>query len=100
LNFDLPPTDPPSESDSNRDDSDASSTDSSETAVVEEAVYITVGQTLGSQTVVFTVVRVVAGGSHVICKVRESLDDNYMEGSEKVLAMAIAIELYQQYHNS
>jgi hypothetical protein len=92
LNFDIP-LDPSSEPDD--DASDASSTDDSATAVEQQdAIFITAGQTLGSRTVVFTVIRVVAGGSHVICKVRESLDINYMEGSEKVLMMVVAKELY------
>jgi hypothetical protein len=103
LNFDLPPI-PASEPDDDASDaSDGTSTDDSSTSVEEqddEDIFITAGQTLGSRTVVFTVIRVVAGGSHVICKVRESLDDDYMEGSEKVLTMAVAQELYAQYHNN
>jgi hypothetical protein len=97
LNFDLPPV-PPSEPDD--DVSDASSSiDNSATAVEQEDVFITAGQTPGSRTKVFTVIRVVTGGTHVICKVRESLDDDYMEGSEKVLTMVVAQELYAQYYN-
>jgi hypothetical protein len=45
------------------------------------------------------VIRIVSGGSHVICKVRESFDADHMEGSEKVLTMAVAHQLYTQYHN-
>jgi hypothetical protein len=100
LNFDIPPPDPPSDPDDDASDA-SSSTDDSATAVEEEEeeIFITAGQTLGSRTVVFSVIRVVAGGSHVICKVRESLDDDYMEGSEKVLTMVAAKKLYAQYHN-
>jgi hypothetical protein len=98
LNFDLPPV-PPSKPDN--DASDGTSTDDSSTSVEEqddEDIFITAGQTLGHRTIVFTVIRVVPGGSHVIRKVRESLDANYMEGSKKVLTMAVAQELYAQYH--
>jgi hypothetical protein len=101
LNFDLPPQDPPSEMDEDdrSDASNASETVATDTAVVPDDVFISAGQTLGNRTVVFTVIRVVAGGSHVICRVRESVDDDFMEGSEKVLTMVIAQRLYAQYHN-
>jgi hypothetical protein len=99
LNFDLQTPDPLSDNDG----SDASSTFGSETAylvAVEEEVEIAAGQTLRSNTVVvLMVIRIVSGGSHVICKVRESFDADYMDGSKKVLTMAVARQLYTQYHN-
>jgi hypothetical protein len=96
LNFDLPPPDPPSDEE---EDGDGDVSDSTDNSADVEQVIIAAGQTLGSSTVVLQVIRVVAGGSHVICKVRESLDTDYLEGSEKVLTMAVATRLYLEYHN-
>ena len=57
------------------------------------------GQTIGSRTVVLEVRRVTAGATHVICFVVESLDNDYIAGTERVLTMAAAQLLYIEYHN-
>jgi hypothetical protein len=48
---------------------------------------------------VLTVVRVTSGGSHVVCRVVESASHDYVHGSEKVLTMEVAKQLYHEYHN-
>jgi hypothetical protein len=92
LDFELPPQDKPEESSSS--DSESNS-DSSANDVVE----ILEGQTIGSRTVVLEVRRITAGATHAICNVVESLDNDYVEGTERVLTMAEARRLYAEYHN-
>jgi hypothetical protein len=87
LHFELPPR-----ADS-ADDSDSSDSDSSSTIDIEE------GQTIGSSTVVLEVRRITAGATHAVCFVVESLDRDYIEGTERVLTMAAARRLYTEYHN-
>lgn len=57
------------------------------------------GQTIGSSTVVLEVRRITAGATHAVCFVVESLDRDYIEGTERVLTMAAARRLYTEYHN-
>ena len=87
LNFDLPPPD------------GSSNSDSSTTSAATDIIEIEAGQTIGSQTVVLEVRRITGGGSHAICFVVESLSNDYVEGTERVLTMAAARLLYSEYHN-
>jgi hypothetical protein len=77
-----------------------SSVDSSETDNEDEPFSIEPGLTIGSSQVVLRVIRVTAGGSHAICRVVESTSHEYIHGSEKVLTMARARQLYHEYINA
>jgi hypothetical protein len=78
---------------------DDDSLDSDESSESEEQTLIEPGLTIGDSKVVLTVVRVTSGGSHVVCRVVESASHDYVHGSEKVLTMEVAKQLYHEYHN-
>jgi hypothetical protein len=92
LHFDLPPL--PAEGSSSESDSESSAGDDN-----DKDVEIEPGQTIGSRTVVLEIRRITAGATHVICFVVESLDNDYIAGTERVLTMAAARLLYIEYHN-
>jgi hypothetical protein len=94
LAFDLPPL--PNESISSGSEGDG---DDGSEGEGDDDVEIEPGQTIGSRTVVLEVRRVTAGATHVICFVVESLDNDYIAGTERVLTMAAAQLLYIEYHN-
>jgi hypothetical protein len=74
-----------------------SSVDSSEMDNEDEPFSIEPGLTIGSSQVVLRVIQVTAGGSHAICRVVESMSHEYIHGSEKILTMARARQLYHEY---
>jgi hypothetical protein len=91
---------PPAEPDDG-DDSDGSDTSASESETAnEDEVAITSGLIIGFGQVVLKVRCLVAGGTHVICFVVKSRDDNYLAGSKQVLTMAAARRLYIDYINN
>jgi hypothetical protein len=81
------------------DDSSVDSGESADTGNDEDSTRIVPGLTIGSPEFVLTVIRVTAGASHVICHVVESTSHDYIHGSEKVLSMAAALQLYEEYLN-
>jgi hypothetical protein len=77
----LPPAVPPAETDDN--DSDGSNTtDSKSKTAKEEVLSLTAGLIISFGQVVLKVRGVIAGGTHVICFVIESCNDNSLAGSE------------------
>jgi hypothetical protein len=97
LDLDPSPLVPPDELDSG---SEHASVSDSETAAGNEELSITAGLIIGVGHAVLKVRRVTAGGTHVICYVVESRDPNYLEGSERVLTMSVALQLYIDYINN
>jgi hypothetical protein len=90
--LDPPPAVPPGDPDGGSE---------SETAADDEPqLYITEGLIIGAGQAVLKVRRITAGGTHVICFVVESADKNYLEGSERVLTMPAALQLYVDYINN
>jgi hypothetical protein len=94
--LDLEP--PPAPSEESDDDAFDGSDHLSETD--DDEFSITEGLVIGLGNVVLKVRRIVARGTHVICFVVESGDDNYLAGSERVLTMAVARQLYIDYINN
>jgi hypothetical protein len=90
LGFDLPPQD---------EDTDVSSDSDSSHHSKDMEVEIEAGMTIGSSKVVLDVRRVTAGATHVVCLVVESITNDYIEGTERVLTMAAARLLYTAYNN-
>jgi hypothetical protein len=93
--LDLAP--PPAEPDG-CDDSYGSNTSASKSERADEdEVAITSGLIIGFGQVVLCLV---AGGTHVICLVVKSCDDNYLAGSKQVLTMAASRRQYIDYINN
>jgi hypothetical protein len=81
------------------DDASDGSDHSSETSGDDE-FSLTAGLIISFGNVVLKVRRIVARGTHVICFVVEPGDKNYLAGSERVLTMAVARQLYIDYINN
>jgi hypothetical protein len=57
------------------------------------------GDHLGNDDYLLTVRRVLSGATHLVVNVVESQDHNFAVGSERILPMARAQELYRQYND-
>jgi hypothetical protein len=57
------------------------------------------GDHLGNDDYLLTVRRVLSNSTHVVVDVVESQDFNFTVGSERILTMATALNLYRQYND-
>jgi hypothetical protein len=86
------------------DDSDGSTSDSSKEEEQEEdvpqpAILLQRLDLLGNDDYLLRVRRVLNLRTHVVVTVQESTHSDFVVGSERVLTMVEAVELYHEYHD-
>jgi hypothetical protein len=81
------------------EDSDNNEGDAMSVTSVIDNIALEEGDHLGNDDYLLTVRRILSGATHLVVNVVESQDHNFAVGTERILTMTRAHELYRQYND-